>query len=169
MITMKKNNTKYLLGLALVGVWGVLGFRIYEKVNPSNNFQLVSSTINTPVESNLPTRNYQLSLGYDDPFLEKKLKRAKPVAVQQPSDKITRRRKNQKKRPEKKRVIFPQIIYKGNMKMKGGREVALMNVDGQFVQLGKSENYKDLNVLQVYPDSVRIAFSGVEKTITRRR
>ena len=67
---MKKNNKTYLLLAVVIGIWGFIGFRLLNVVNPSpiENTAFVSNE--TYVPKQLKARDtFSLALNYRDPFL----------------------------------------------------------------------------------------------------
>lgn len=168
---MKKNNLRYLLGLILIIVWGLLGFRIYHKMNKSTNVHMQDNSLNLEPAKN-EARVFNLSLDYNDPFLKKQFK-PKPKFVKRNNNSqapVIRQRVKNKPGPKKRqKVRFPQIVYKGNIQTKEGRMVALLSVNEKFMQLAENEKYHEMTLLKVYRDSIRISYLESEKLIMRLR
>lgn len=166
---MKKNSIKYMLGTALFGVWGLFGFRVYEKMNKQDSYSPHQATADYSIPET-SSRDFKLALTYQDPFLGKSLRAVRSGNTAQPvKASSSNKRRVVKKIKKEKRVIFPNIHYKGNIRTDDGREVALMSVNGKFVQLGKSKSFNDLKLLNVAQDSIRVKYLGEEKTIGRVR
>ncbi|MEL6863594.1 MAG: hypothetical protein AAFP19_04205 [Bacteroidota bacterium] len=155
---MKKQSTKYFLGLALFAVWGLVGYRLYTKLYKSNQAYLLPP----PIEiSDAPATDdsFTLSLDYRDPFLDKKLSRPKAVQVKQVAKKVNVPPKPKAKTPIKT-VEFPDMQYKGNIALKDGRQVALVSINGEIVNLGLGESYEQVALMEIEQDSIQIGYRG---------
>ncbi|MFK8101600.1 MAG: hypothetical protein AB8G15_03715 [Saprospiraceae bacterium] len=159
---MEKQSTKYLLAIAVIAIWGLLGYRIYKKVYPDNDF-FIPPTSNFALEENIAADSFQLLVNYRDPFLEDKIKqRQKPtkperqVNVLQPTKKFNV--------AKSKKVTFPKLTYKGSIYLESGRKVALVSFNKQMVNLGLGESFEEITLLAIQEDSIRLRFEGQEKT-----
>ena len=164
---MKENNkTKYLLGLCLLGIWSVLGFRFYEKFSRNESITLIAanSNINDPKQKKI--FNYALILDYADPFTGKK-----SIRIPQKTATLPKRNISRKVDPAKfnkhKKVRFPQVEYKGNIVNANGKVAAIVKINKEFLNLNLFESHQDIEITKIFQDSIVIRKEGVEKTVVR--
>ena len=164
---MENKNVKYLLAFAVLAIWGLLGYRIYQKLNPGNDFFIPPpQEIFTAVTQ---TDSFTLLVNYRDPFLGTKLRVPEvPVAHTPPA---TRRASTVIPKPVSPPQVkpFPQIQYKGLIALKTGRKAALVNIDGKTMNWGWGESYRELTLLNIYEDSIRVRYGKAEKVILKGR
>ena len=101
---------------------------------------------------------------YRDPFLENTLKKPQPVVVKA---RTTRPVAPPRAPVKTKPVKFPAIAYKGHVLSKSGHKAAVLKVENDLINLGWGEKYQEINLLQIYEDSIRIGYKGAEKTILK--
>lgn len=167
---MKKNSTRYLLGAALVGVWGLLGFKVYNKLKQQQDQPFIARSEEFQPPPQAP-RSYTLSLDYEDPFNGKDLPKAKAksVSIQQKPIRVNKKRPTiATKKQQEKKIVFPNIAYRGNIKTEG-REVALVNINGEFVHLESGQDFQKINLVKVFDDSIKVAYAGEQKIIRKLR
>lgn len=160
---MEQKNTKYLLALALLSIWGLLGFRIYNKMKPEQLH--FTNEVDVLAEKPVVKKDtFQLLVNYKDPFLSEKLeaKIAQPIRKAAPK-RIAKTIASKKKVAQK----FPKIIYKGNLKLKSGRKAVLVNIDGKTQNWGWGETISKMTLNQIYEDSIRISFNGTQQTFLK--
>lgn len=160
---MEQKNTKYLLALALFSIWGLLGFRIYNKMNPPQ-LHLVDHEIIVDQTNILEKDSFTLLVNYPDPFLTGKLKAKIPVSMAAIPRKAIPQAPRKSLPQKKQKIVFPKLSYKGNVKLKNGRNAALVNIEGQIMNLGLGEQYKKISLVQIFEDSIQITFNGHPKT-----
>lgn len=160
----RQEHSKHLLGLAMIVVWGLLGYRIYQKFNPAKVVYVRQAEPIKAVEVEA-IQEYTLLVNYQDPFLDKKVPKTVPgkpkipvAPPQRPSPK-----------PIKKVVVFPKVEYKGRLKTKDGHSIALVRVNQSVFNWGKGDTYRKLELIHIYEDSIRISYRGVEKIIEKAR
>ncbi len=167
-----KKLTPYLLVVVLI-VWGAIMYRVYKTVNSNNttpNFKVATSNVELhsidPVES-----NYTLILSYSDPFL-KNVEKKKVVKRRSTVPKPTvRPKKNpviKEKKEEKNPIRWDEIKYSGSfLNKKSGDNVALISFFNIPLTIKEGEEKNGLLVKKIYGDSLRVRFSGEDKTIIR--
>ncbi len=163
---MKNQSTKYLLGLALLTVWGLLGFRVYQKYSPTQ-LSFHQPERPAPILTALPLEPFSLLSNYRDPFASHPPNQTAMVNPVRPTSKKPPAVKLQVK--EASPPAIPELSYKGNIALKNGRESALLRVDNHLVNLGKGETYNELKLLQIFDDSIKVSFQGLEQTISKVR
>src|SRR5687768_7480752 len=73
-----KNKKLMILLVAVAGVWGTIGFKIYQSL--TDEPETFQGARRRPVMDSIPKEVYTLSLQYTDPFLKKnKAQQNKPV------------------------------------------------------------------------------------------
>ncbi len=163
---MKPTQTKYLLGAALVLIWGLLLSRIYGKYAGSTNLQYASSESPLFI-AKTEAEPFSISTDtYRDPFLENTLKQPQPVVVKRRN---TRTVAAPKALLKTKPIKFPMIAYKGHILSKSGHKAAVLKVNKDLINLSWGEKYQEISLLQIYEDSIRVGYKGVEKTILKGR
>ena len=178
---MEGKKVKYLLGLLLLGVWGILGYRIYQKRNPEvYTFEANAKAI--ALESIPEVKPFQLDLDYQNPFLKAGIKEvkisrySKPMATSSNFVSSRRRRveassvalrKKMEVKAKPKKVVFPKISYKGNLKLKTGRQAALLSINGKTMNLGRGEQFEGLELVHIYEDSIQLKYESKMKTIEK--
>lgn len=174
---MKDNNkTKYLLGLLLALVWGLVGFRLYTKyLKGSPNINIKTNYI-VEESPTIVLDTFTLIKNYSDPFqyadvqeigTEKATNffntpnypRYPTISVEPPKQEI--------KIMAPVIINFPNIQYKGFIKSKQGRVVALINVEGNVSNLAINENLKGVKLTNIYEDSIQVEFKNQFKTILK--
>jgi len=160
---MEQKNTKYLLALTLVAIWGLLGFRVFNKMNPPK-LQFVDNGIVADEVKILEKDSLSLLVNYPDPFLTGKLESKVPINVAAIPRKTFPTAAVKVAPKKKQKIVFPKLSYKGNVKLKNGRNAALVNIEGQIMNLGLGEKYESISLVQIYEDSIQINFNGHLRT-----
>ncbi len=159
---MEKQTTKYLLAIAVIAIWGLLGYRIYKKVYPDNDF-FIPTTNDFVLEKNTAIDSFQLLVNYRDPFLGNKIKqRQQPISTERQVN-VGKPTKNFNLTKPKK-ATFPKLSYKGSIYLDSGRKVALISFNKHMVNLGLGESFEEITLLAIQEDSIRLGFKGQEKT-----
>lgn len=161
---MKNQSTKILLGVCLIAIWGLLGFRISAKLQGNDQIALLEAPIaNRKVLSHPFT--FELDLDYRDPFGKSvsyvpnaKMIKANPIKSVNSISLIN-----------KKKAIpaFPKVEYRGDITSRTGRKAAVLKVENEFINLGLGEQYKDLELRAIYQDSIQIAYQSFDKIIPK--
>ncbi len=164
---MKPNQTKYLLGIALIAIWGLLGMRVYSKYAKQNHpIQLATTTMTPSVIAEV--QPFQLTgESYRDPFLDDKLKKNRPTVATSARRNISAAKPKRLKKT--KPVLFPAIAYKGHIVLQTGRQAAVLKIGAELVNLGLGNTRAEVRLLKLYPDSIRVAYQGLEKTILKAK
>lgn len=160
---MKNQASKYALGLTLLAVWGLVGFRVYQKFGPKElnlpppRYALATTTA-TPAEP------FQLLLDYRDPFSGKSFPppASPPKTVSNPPKPAAAKPKKPPAPP-----ALPKIVYKGHVALRDGRQAALLRIDNQLVNMGEGERHDAVQLLKIYGDSVKVEFKGQQATVAK--
>jgi len=166
-ITMKENNkAKYLLGVSLLAIWGLVGYRMYQKYSGNeNSFSLVPPNTEIPIAQ--AGFQFDLQLDYRDPFGNKaKIMSTDPRPLLSTSRSV---KKIGKIKTKKKKVRFPNVEYRGNIVSKTGEEAAVLMYEKEFLNMNINQVHNKLTLVNIHPDSVIVSFEGEEKVIEKVR
>lgn len=173
---MKENKLiKYSLIIAVLGIWGLIGYRVYQSMNPT-------MTLPTTANNYLPkavkdqSLSFSVMANYRDPFLSNTITAVAtqssqpfspprsvsvappPVIKQQPTPKPKRA----------KRVQFPLIIYKGYIQNnQNQKKRALVKIDKRQKTMTIGDEMEGIRIMGIYTDSLKVVKEGKFKTIRR--
>jgi len=163
----ESNKTKYLLGVSLIGVWGLLGFRFYEKVNPQSPTLVHSPNhlISEIREEEL--FDFELSKGYNNPFVNGRIK--PPISNNRflSNSNVQSKRINIKSKAKVNTVRFPEIQYKGNIVDDKGKMTAVVKINQEFLNLTTNQEFEGIQITKIYPDSIVVEKEGNNLTISK--
>jgi len=143
---MNKNTKTILLVILLLGIWGVIGFRIYEHTNGNANLECRELTYKYQAPIVPEDKEYKLQLNYKDPFLGA-IKRVKTVKKSEPK----------KKSLYNRRMRWPKVEYKGCIYRKK-RQLGMIEYKGKLEFIRNGAVLGDLRVIHVYKDSVCLVY-----------
>lgn len=148
---MRKKLLLVALVIAVLAVWGLVGFRVWNWTRPE-----ITQSVKTEkkIESNSVTED-SLRLDYRDPFLES----GNDKAIV-PAEKVAAI-------PEHS-VQMPPLKYKGMVKGKEGTVKALVESKGEVVSLAKGAVLEKVRVVEIEPEHIRVQF-GNETHLIRVR
>ncbi|HNU34432.1 MAG TPA: hypothetical protein PKN75_12670 [Bacteroidia bacterium] len=162
---MKNKKAVFILLPAVLVLWGIVFYRIYNAVNPTENVYVISKSVDAPNQTSLITTDtFQLINNYPDPFM-------KTVLVSR--SKINRSSKVSNVRSKaavNSNIVFPTIIYNGIIKNNNSKKVfAMLNVNGKDYLLQQGNNVENLKLIKINPDSVLMALGSFSKYIKREK
>lgn len=165
---MENKTMKYVIGIAVISVWGLLTFRIYARYFPEDEIVFPLANQEPEYDDTHVQDSFVIAVDYRDPFLSKKFKSVKGKSN---TRKVNARKKPLKKQPKKEKpVVFPEIKYQGSVnETNADNKTALVSIDNQFISWKKGEVYNGLNLLKVYPDSIKVELRGEQKVISKKR
>ncbi len=144
---MSKNQKTYLLLLAVLLVWGAVGYRIYLSYNPDQpEEQSVSPVQFTPIKTE-KSLAYTITPDYRDPFLGKIYK--KKVAVKKAKTAL------------KPVVTFPNITYHGVIK--GEKKAYIISIDGKQEIFQLKQAFKGVLLVKASDKEVSLKYQGEVK------
>lgn len=168
---MEKNTAKYFLGAMVFLVWGLLVYRIYSKVRPSNNWAPIQQEMAFETGQNVAD-DFTLSLNYSNPFKVGKVNSIRVLAASTSSSsrgRIVTPLKKEKKKVVPKPVYFPKISYKGTINLKTGKKVALVNIDNQMMNMNQGEKYENILLSNIYEDSIQFQMTQRDTTVLKAK
>ncbi len=172
---MKNKKTTYLLVILTVVVWGAIIYRIIDHIHGSNDVPRSSLLIpdTEPLFSEIDTA-YTLKLNYKDPFLKggnsytRTATGTKKEPVRQSNN--IRRRIYQSNQPkvETKKTDWPDIQFSGIiLNEKTNEKLGLVQVKTESFLFRVNETRNEIQLLELYPDSVIVKFQNEVKTIKK--
>jgi len=152
---MKNKKNIYFLLPAVLLVWGLLGYRIFSSVNPTNKRQQTIATFNSFKPQLLQeSETFIINTNYRDPFLG--------TFAQ---NKITKSKKVTNTISKKPTASFPSIIYKGLVSPNGKQQqVFLINIDEQQYFFKKYNTHNEVKLLRGSNKQVVLKFQGQQQT-----
>lgn len=148
---MRKKLLLVALVIAVLAVWGLVGFRIWNLACPE-----ITESVKTgkKIEFNSVPKD-SLRMDYRDPFLESG--NAKAIV---PAEKVAAI-------PEHP-VNMPPLKYKGMVKGKDGTVKALVENKGEIMPLAKGAMLERVRVVEIEPEHIMVQF-GNETHLIRVR
>ena len=154
---MKSKKNIYFLLPAVLIVWGLLGYRIYTSLAPTNSIEQnnVSTTQFIPQEI-AATETFTINTDYRDPFLGEVSKRPKVVP-----------KKSNKQATTVPQKPFPTIVYKGVVAAEGKKEqVFIISIDDQQHFFKKNTTKNDVKLVRGTSSEIILQFQGEKKSFT---
>ena len=154
-VSLLKTKTKtYVLLTLVLGIWGVIGYRILSAVNPTKP-EIVQN--NTVISFNPKMRTesdtFSIKTANRDPFLGTLLIKKKPIT--------------QNLKP-KTTIIWKPIIYHGNVSnQKGKAKVFIISIDNQQYLMKQGQTLNEIKLISGNNKSVLLSYKGDRKTITK--
>lgn len=172
-----KNNkyAPYILGPILLIVWGLIFYKIYQAVYGSEEPFTVPQYASIPVfEGPAKDSSFALLLDYKDPFFGKHFsssKRTKSSGQSTPRTSKPKQTKPKKITPAAPLPApskpFPPIRYQGFQIMETDT-VAAIKINNRFIPIARiNQVHQGVQVLGIYPDSIRLQFDGQQGTFAR--
>lgn len=158
---MKSKKSIYLLLPLVLGIWGLVGYRVYKMTRPDNSFAL------NPVYKDRDSNefNYQqrisLLLQYADPFL-KEIPDATSEQVQNEFAALF----TTNPAPEKPKLVWPEISFKGVLSG-NERRLAVLEVDKKRYLAATGDSILQLQVMKLYPDSIILEYNHEIKCFSK--
>lgn len=140
---MRKKLLLVALVIAVLAVWGLVGFRVWNLARPEIT---KSAKAEKKTESQSIPKD-TLHLDYRDPFLESG--KAKTVVLLEKVATIP-----------KPLVQMPPLKYKGMVKGKNGTVKALVESKGEVVSLAKGAVLEKVRVVEIEPEHIQVLFGN---------
>ncbi|TCI85577.1 hypothetical protein [Tenacibaculum sp. M341] len=148
---MTKQQKTTLLLVAVLAIWGAIGYQIYSKLDTDEAIVITNSIVENYKPEKIEKRiAYTVNDDYRDPFLgtiktEKKKVKKKSVPKSNPS------------------IPFPNIIYNGVV-TGGGTKSYVLTIQGKQELFKKGETIKKIKLLQANDEKIKVRFNGVTKS-----
>jgi len=151
---MKKQVRIYVLLSVVLGIWGLIGFKVVNTINPPRQEAetKLAQAVFSPKE--IKQRDtFSISANYRDPFLGTMPKINKP-------------KKQRKITPEKKEMPEKNIVYSGFVtENASGNKIFFITIDGQQEMMTKNGIFKEVKLLSGDPEKVKVKYNGKIKNI----
>lgn len=162
---MKNKKLTYLLGLAVLGVWGMIIYRLFNAVGGDDN-QFYPTTIKRlPMAAfndyTIPKDTTHLLLNYRDPFSSPKVE---PTEI--PINELVHK-PIQTPVQSRPMINWSIVKYTGFIHNPGSKRlIAMMNINGKEMMLGEGETAEQVKLVKNLKDSVKVTYQGASKYIT---
>lgn len=146
----------YILLVAVLAIWGVIGYKIMGAVNPNS----VTVAQKNSLEAFTPKKirdldTFTIQPVERDPFLGHLYikKKPKPRVV---------------KTSVKKELVWPSILYHGVISNQGGKEALyIVSINGQQQILKTGQSIDGVTLKKANKTEIQISFKGKRKTILK--
>ncbi|WP_411032224.1 hypothetical protein [Spongiimicrobium sp. 3-5] len=151
---MKKNKKTYLLLAAVLIIWGIIGFKVVNAINPSakNDFNTGLTTKFEP-KTMKAKDTFSILADYRDPFLGT----------------LPKSRSANKKAPKTpKKAAIPEIpiSYTGFITEKGsGKKIFFLTINGNQQMMTRGETVQGVKLVRGTKGSVQVQHNGRTRTI----
>lgn len=160
---MKNKKLIYVLLPAVLVIWGIIFYRIFNAAGGDDNISSFSDTGAREAQVSSYADTFSIIGDYRDPFMGKLAiaERPKPVMRTQP------RAKEEKPQPPVK-IAWPSIGYSGMIKnQKSAVQLAMMQVNGQSYTLKAGQSAEGVQLVKIFRDSVEVIFQNEKRTIRK--
>lgn len=152
---MKKQQKTYLLLTAVIVIWGLIGYQIYNRLNPSTPELETLAIENKFQRQEISEQSfYKLKEMYRDPFLGKF-----------PKKKSTIRKINQQK--TKSTIPFPSVVYNGVIEGNNSKSY-ILTVKGKQQIIKKGEMFQGVKLIKATKEEATVKFQNETKTIVKQ-
>jgi|SRR5690606_22072371 len=151
-----KNKTKtYLLLVAVLAIWGFIGFKIVSSLNPEPPKVNVAETMASFAPNiNTSQEKFSIQLPERDPFLGKMyIKKTdvkpKPVVYKQPMEWLP--------------ITYHGLISKPDTKDK----ICIVSINGYQRIMKVGQNIEGVKLLKATTNEINVSYKGLKKTINK--
>ena len=152
---MKSKTKTYVLVVLVLGIWGLIGYRVLSAVNPqapTMEQQHVDVAFNPRPQT--ATDTFSIQTANRDPFLgtllvKKEKHLARKVQVQSP-------------------IEWPQITYQGHIaEQEGGAEVFIVSINGRQQLMKTGQTLDGVKLVHGTEKAITLSYKGVSKTVPK--
>lgn len=154
-ITVKKQHKTYLLFALVLLVWGMIGYKFVNAINPSTNTtQLVASNEKFVPKKIKERENFSIVADYRDPFLG---------TVTTPNSGMRKTAvKSVKKDIPKKNITYTGFITdKGN-----NQKIFFVTIDGQQQMMSLNDTFQEVKLVQGSKSYIKVVYKGISEKIS---
>jgi len=164
---MKKKALTYLLGIAVIAIWGMIIYRVIQAFSGNDTPQFQNSVSIKKEAFNdytIPKDTASLNLNYRDPFSDKK---TDTIAAQ--AHKAITHTNPIINRP-KPQVNWSGIKYIGFVGKSGSKKwIAMMTINGREAMMAEGETTDQVKLIKNMRDSVKVSYQGATRFITMNK
>lgn len=153
---MKSKTKTYLLLIAVLSIWGIIGFKIVSTLNPHvpEVSQNENRVVFTP-KTNMAIDTFSIQMSERDPFLGTLLVK-KQVA-----------NKSVNSTPKEPLVWMP-ILYHGMVSKRDSNEkICVISIDGQQHIMKVGQDLNGVKLLRATNTEISVGYKGLRKTVSR--
>ena len=153
---MKSKTKTYVLLVAVIAIWGIIGFKIVSTINPeAPEVNRQNDMIAFTPKKEVLMDTFSIQLVERDPFLGTllvdKQKNSKPK-FSMPTDTLT----------------WIPIIYHGTVSKRDSKErIFVISIDGQQQVMKVGQELKGVRLIRVTDKEVVVSYKGARKTIPK--
>ena len=152
---MKKNQKTYLLLTVVIGIWGLIAFKILNAANPEPAKMGPIASNEVFVPKKIKHRDtFSIKADYRDPFL------GTIVANKKVKKKVAPKKKVEKAIPQKK-ISYTGFITDGASKQK----IFFVTIEGQQHMMGLNETVQEVKLVRGSKDKITVRCNGKTRTI----
>ncbi|MCB2411160.1 hypothetical protein [Hymenobacter lucidus] len=164
---MKNKRFLYLLVPAVMLIWGLIGYRIWQAVNADTELLIPSVPRRLrPAAGPTVAKQYTLSLAYSDPFRTSAVPARPSTGPRENPEQQTRRVNMMPSTAPKQTtqmplgpvavsVPMPVVEFLGTIENRQSRKrIVLLNINGRQASLSEHQSEQGLQIVRVFKDSV---------------
>ncbi len=163
-----KKSTQAVLLVFVLGVWGVIFFRIFSKLTDDDTANLPYDIPDSRITANQVADTFQLLANYNDPFLNKAAGSDRGISHEGAATVPQNNTVKQGVRPVSLPVAQQtQVKYMGMIRNNASKKkVAVISVNGKSSLVQENESFDNIKLLKLYKDSVLVLI-GKQKLYIR--
>lgn len=151
-----KNKTKtYVLIVLVLGIWGLIGYRVLSAVNPKEPTvpqQYVDVAFHPKAQT--ATDTFSIQKANRDPFLGTLLVKKEKQSIKKVQVKTT--------------VEWPQISYQGHIaQQKGKAEIFIVSINGRQQLMKTGQILDGVKLVHGTEKAIALSYKGIRKTIQK--
>jgi len=165
-ITVKNKKTLYFVVPALLVIWGIIFYKVFNALNPQDDLIVpVSQNLNTQTHIE-KSDTFSIYTDYPDPFLSGS-----------PKQRISEEESQEINVPKQSPIVpikqvtpWPAISYSGMIKnQKSNKQLALIQINGKENIAASGTSLEGITIQRIFKDSVEVSFNKEKKFIKKGR
>lgn len=152
---MKNKKNIYILLPIVLGIWGMVIYRLFSFSNPDTNIPATASNFTfKPIE--VKARDtFSIDVNYRDPFLGKMY-----------SNDVQKKNTSHVPKVKKDTLIWPNIIYKGLVSdSKEKKKVFLVSINGQTYFMNEKTTEQEVTLKKGNRNTIEVLYKGKKNKI----
>lgn len=149
-----QNKTKtYILLAFVLGIWGVIGYKIISTINPAAPDMVKAEfKVSFTPKANTVLDTFSIQTTKRDPFLGTLNTKKESIA----------------KKIKKPEMVWIPILYHGNVtKQASKNKVFVVTIDGEQVLMKVGKTNKEVTLIKGTANEITISYKGNRKTINK--
>ena len=151
-----KNKTKtYVLLVAVIAIWGIIGFKIMSTLNPDVPKVSQQDTVFFTPKTEMEEEVFSIQSFDRDPFLGSLNIQKKPEVVL-------------KTKQIKEPLVWPLVIFQGTISKQENKEkTCVISINGQQYIMKAGHSRDGVKLLNVKSSEITVSYKGQKKTISK--